>query len=138
MGAIHFQCPHNLLQHGFRFPEHFVIPEPQHAKSSRFNLTVANLVMALPFLVLSAVKLDHKLRLQTREVGNITTDRHLAPEPVASKLPKPQKTPKAPLGIGGLISQSARPALRRGITHTADIQSLCPLPGPPPRCKGGS
>ena len=137
MGAIQFQRSHDLLQHCVRFPEHFVIPEPQHAKSSRCDVAVANLVMALPFLMLSAVKLDHELRLQTREVGNITADRHLPPEAVASKLPKPQKTPKVPFDIGGLISQNARPALRSGITHTTDIASLCPLPNPPPRRKGG-
>lgn len=138
MGAIHFQRSHDLLQHCLRFPEYLVIPESQHAKSSRFDLTVANLVIALPFLVLSAVKLDYKLRLQTREVGNITTDRHLAPEPVALKLPKPQKTPEVPLGIGGLIPQSARPALRSRVAHTNDEAPLRPLPNPPPRRKGGS
>ena len=129
MGAIHFQCPHDLLQYSFRFPEHFVVPEPQYSKSSRFDLTVANPVMALPFLMLSAVKLDHELRLQTSEVGNMTTDRHLAPEPVASKLPQPQKVPEVPFGIRGLISQRARSPLGSGITHTKDIPALCPLPG---------
>ncbi|OGA52932.1 MAG: hypothetical protein A3F74_06985 [Betaproteobacteria bacterium RIFCSPLOWO2_12_FULL_62_58] len=77
------------LQHRLGFLKHLVIPESEHAKSLRFDSAVATFIVAMPFLVLSAIKLDYEPRLETREIGDIAADWHLAAETIPAKLAAP-------------------------------------------------
>jgi hypothetical protein len=139
MGAASLQSTQNFLQHRLRFLKHLIVPEPEHPKSFRFNSGIPLLIVASALSMLPAIKLDHKPRFDTREIGDIAADGNLATETVAADLPPAEVIPKMPLGIRRLLSKFARPALCDSITHVVDYRIICPLPGPPPRYtrKGG-
>ena len=86
---------------GFR--ENLVIPEPKHRKALRFNFTVTTFVRHGTLLVLATVNFNYEFRFDTSEVGNITANRYLPAESMASELLAPQILPKVALGIRGLL-----------------------------------
>jgi len=87
MGAARFQSTQNFLQHRLRFLKHLIVPKPEHPKSFRFDSAVPLLIVATALSMLPAIKLDHKPRFNTREIGDIAADRNLATETVAADLP---------------------------------------------------
>jgi hypothetical protein len=89
MGAGRFQCPQNDIQHRQGLLQYLVIPESEHPKPPRFDSTVATLIIRTAFLVLSAIKLNHKFRVKTRKIRDIAADRHLPAESVTTELPTP-------------------------------------------------
>jgi hypothetical protein len=79
----------NNIQHRLGFLEYLVIPESEHSKSLRFDSMVATFIVAMAFLVLPAIQLDYEPRFETREVGDIAADGHLAAETIAAQLASP-------------------------------------------------
>ncbi len=63
MGASRFQGAQNNFQYRFSLLEYLVVPEPQHSKSLRFNLTIATFVIPMTLLVLAAIKLNDEFRV---------------------------------------------------------------------------
>ena len=133
MGGSQFQGTQNDIQHPRGFLEHLVIPESDNPKSLRFDSSVALRIVETAFLVLSAVELNHKSRVETRKICDIAADRHLPAESVTTELPTPQMLPKVAFSIRGLISQSTATTLCDKVTHAIDYPAFCPLPNPPPR-----
>jgi len=89
MGGVRFQRMQNDIQHGRCFLEYLIVPESEYPKSSRFDSTVATFIIRTVFLVLSAIKLNHKFRVKTRKIRDIPEDRHLPAKSVATELPTP-------------------------------------------------
>lgn len=89
MGATRFECTQNHLQYRLSLLKHLVVPEPKQTKSFSSNSAVAMLIIATTIHVLSAIELDHKLRFETREIGDIAADGHLATETIATQLAPP-------------------------------------------------
>jgi len=137
MGGSQFQGTQNDIQYRRGFLEYLVVPESDNPKSPRFDSPVALRIVQTAFLVLSAVKLNHKFRVETRKIRDIAADRHLPAESVTTELPTPQMLPKVAFSIRGLISQSAATTLCDKVTHATDYPAFCPLPNPPPRCAQG-
>ncbi len=104
MGGTRFQRSHNVLQHCLRFHKYLVVPEAQNAKSLRLNQAGAPQIVPDVLRVLSPIDLNDKLRLQAREVGDESRNRHLSPESVARNLPAPKILPKMSLGVRRSIS----------------------------------
>ena len=132
MGGIQFQGTQNDVQYCRGLLEYLVVPESDNPKSPRFDSPVASRIVHTAFLVLSAVKLNHKFGVETRKIRDIAADRHLPAESVTTELPTPQMLPKVAFSIRGLISQSATTTLCDRVTHTTDYPAFCPLPNPPP------
>ena len=89
MGGGRFQGTQNDIQHRQSLLEYLVVPESEHPKSPRFDSTVATLIIRTVFLVLSAIKLNHKFRVKTCKIRDIPADRHLPAESVTAELPTP-------------------------------------------------
>src|SRR4051812_6615896 len=65
--------------------------------------------------MLAAIEFDDQFLLETDEVGDIRTDRELAPKLVAEQGTVAQHRPKTSLRIGGLVPQVARKRRQRGL-----------------------
>lgn len=104
MGANRSQRIQNCFQHGFSFLKYLVVPEPEDAIALRFNSTVATHVIALAFLMLSAIELDYESCFETCEIGDIAAHWRLASETKPANLAAPEMSPKVQLSVRCLIS----------------------------------
>lgn len=102
MGAI--QRFEYRFKHGLRFQQHLVIPKPQHPKPSFFDLPVSMAIVLRVVLMLSAIQFDDQFGFDAGEIGDIGTNRNLAPETMAADLPVAQKAPEVAFGVGCLVS----------------------------------
>ncbi len=69
--------------------QNVVVPEPQHAETSRFQPSGAPVIPLLPLGMLPSIYLDHEVSLKTGEIGYIGTNRNLPAEAITADLPRP-------------------------------------------------
>ena len=79
---------------------HFVIPEPQNAKTLRSNPTFSNNVTRPSFRVLAAIQLNDELGLKAYEIRDVRSEWLLPLELKAIQPMCADTTPKQTLGIG--------------------------------------
>lgn len=60
-------------------------------------------------LMLPAIQLNHNVLFDTGKIGNISSDRVLAPESMSIQLLAPQSSPEQPLGVSHAAAQRSRP-----------------------------
>jgi hypothetical protein len=89
----------NALKHSFRLLQYFIIPEPQHAKTRARQIQRPLEIFRYTLRVLATVKFDHETRAHAGEVHNVASQRHLAPESVATEVTIANEPPKTPFGI---------------------------------------
>jgi hypothetical protein len=85
VGASLRKPPHYHRADTFQIRQDIIIPEPQDSKASTRQKTVAGGV-ARRFPMLAAVHFNDQTCFQAREIGNVRTNRHLAPETKSIKL----------------------------------------------------
>ena len=90
----------NPLEHRIKVEKDVVIPEAEHSIAVVRQTRGAHVVCAPLRSMLATVQFDHKLRINTAEVGNVEVDRVLASELRAGELPMSNPRPEGPLGVG--------------------------------------
>lgn len=101
------RCPHVLLdrlQNTFEVLEDVVVPEPDDAKSVRFEPCSSLGVGFGALSMLSAVDFDDEALAQGTEIDDVTTEGMLAAKPYASDLAPSNGPPEATLGVGKVSS----------------------------------
>jgi hypothetical protein len=92
----------DFLEHIIRPLQHFVIPEPNHAKSTARQilrpLDVVQQIVRVP----TSVDFNNEPCTKTDEIHDVIADRLLSPESVISKMPVTQMPPQATFGVGGI------------------------------------
>ena len=99
----------NRLEDTIEVIEHLVVPESQHAKPCLLQKRRAYSVGLDIFRVLAAVQLDNEPSFQADEIHDVVTERVLAPEFAAIKLPSAKTAPEQALRFSG---PDAQPALQ--------------------------
>ena len=56
------------------------------------------------FIMLSAVDLDHHVRIKANEIYNKRSNRLLPAELMSGELPRPNRAPQSALGVSGVFS----------------------------------
>jgi len=110
MGATG-QCTENRFQHRLRLSQNVVVPKSQYVKSSRLQAAIPPFIIVSLFNMLSAVKLEDKLRFQASEVCDVAGHWNLSSESMTCKLPSTQTSPEVPLGVGRVVAQRPRSSL---------------------------
>jgi hypothetical protein len=98
----------NLFKHILGPLQHFVIPEPNHSKSTASEILRSLDVVQQIIRVLSAVDFDNEPRSKTDKVDDISADRLLPSESMIAEVPVAQMTPKATFGVRCIQAKSAR------------------------------
>ncbi len=75
----------NALQHRFGPLKHFVVPEPNHAKSAAREIARALEIFEQTIRVLPAIELDDQPRSHANEIHDVPAKRHLPPESIAAQ-----------------------------------------------------
>ena len=83
----------NFLEHIIRPLQDFVIPKPNHAKSTARQILRPLDVVEQIVCVLSSVDFDDQSRTNAHEIDDISTDRLLSAKPMISKMPIAQVSP---------------------------------------------
>jgi hypothetical protein len=115
----------NTLQHRLGLSRNVVIPKMQHRESWRPQKGVPPRICFAP--VLSAIGLDHQVKLQADEIDDVGTDRLLTLELQTHEALGPQVIPGAPLRIRLLRTQGL-----------GALQQPFPLPNPSPTSGRGA
>src|SRR3954451_8664624 len=91
------QSIEDARQHALFILEDVLVPEAQHAKALRIQISIAFRVIFI-LGMLSAVSLDDQPTLRAHEIGNVAIDRQLALEFVAGKSLRTENLPKPMFG----------------------------------------
>ena len=104
----------------------FIIPEAQDPVSALLQKHGALLVRLVSLRMLTAIELDHELRLDAAKIDEVRPDGFLPAKLCASYLPRPEMIPKAVLDVGGLAPQTpcARDARRAVFRHRPLLGSV--------------
>ena len=94
------------FEHGFGFPEHVIVPEPQHPDSLFCQVFVTSGVSPAPgvLVVLSPIQLHRQLQLMAVEVKDVGREGILPAELGIGELPASQQSPQEGLSIRGLAA----------------------------------
>jgi hypothetical protein len=98
----------NLRDDGVRFSQDHIVPEPNYPIALRLDKFLALIVIDLLIDMLSTIELDHQLSFNAAEVGNVRTDRKLAPKFQIRKAPPSQPFPDRLLCVSHISAQLAR------------------------------
>ena len=104
MRARLVQCPENFFENTLCLLKHFVVPEPQHAKSAAREVPRSLQVIELSLRMLTAVDLHNQTRSDADEIHYVATQRNLAAEAVTAKLAVAHEDPEASFGIGRIAA----------------------------------
>jgi hypothetical protein len=96
------------------------------------------LVLCQRIEMLPAIQLDYQPRRHAYEVHDVTGQRIMPPEFIASQLPPPQEVPQATLGIGAVVAQPSciDPHARQGESFV-DCERKSFTPSQPPLASRG-
>src|SRR5262249_48305552 len=103
------KCALNCLEHTIDIRQHLVIPETNHSITLCFENLRSLRVRGSLFHMLLTIDLDHQLGTMTREINDVATDAHLAPEVgVRDREAMTQMPPKLLLSLGRRLAHGAR------------------------------
>jgi hypothetical protein len=109
LGSQRFQLSKDRCHDRIRVLQHFIVRNTQDSQAEFLQAPRAFGVArdASRIGVLTAVQLDHQIRLEANKIDDISANRMLSPELKAEQLFSPQQTPQFPLGIGGLGAKTS-------------------------------
>ena len=94
----------DALEHIFRPLQHFIVPEPHHAKPCAPQFLRPLEILKQPLRMLPTIKLDDQPRTQTDEIHDVTPKRHLSAESIAAQMPVADESPQDPFRVGGILA----------------------------------
>jgi len=97
----------NALKNHLRLRKHVIVPEPQNTKTRTRQIESPLDILACVYQMLSPIELDDQTRTQADEVDDVTTQRHLATEPVSSELSVAHEAPETAFGVARICAQGA-------------------------------
>jgi hypothetical protein len=97
----------DCLENAVRVVHYIIVPEPEEAKTLRFDKAGAPFVIRLGAGVLTTIKLNDQLLGETGKVGEVGTDRHLSPPFAAGQLGS-ECTPQALFRFRRITTKLAR------------------------------
>jgi len=83
----------NALEHDFRLLKHFVVPEPNHAKSEPREISGAIELIKRALIVLASVNFDDQPRSHAYEIRDVGSERHLPAESIAAQMAVADEAP---------------------------------------------
>jgi len=89
----------NTFKHCLRPLQRFIIPEPNHAKSTAREIPRALQIFDHRLGMLTAIKLDDQSRSNANEIHDVSSNRHLSPKPKGAQASMSQVVPETPLGV---------------------------------------
>jgi hypothetical protein len=89
MGAQRQQFTQYYFEYGRSLFEYLIIPKPHDPISSVVDARIAEGVTRNLLLMLTTIKLDHKLRVHAREICHILANRNLPAKSKTVQLPAP-------------------------------------------------
>ena len=83
----------DALEHIFRPLQHFIIPEPHHAKSCPPKFPRSLEILEQSLRMLPAIKLDDQPRTYANEIHDVMSEWNLPPKAIAAQLPVAYEAP---------------------------------------------
>ena len=104
--TVHLRPPQSFV---YRFEdrlgprENIVVPKAQHAKPVRSEKGISLRIVVRLLDMLASIQLDDDMRLDTREIADVWTDRVLSAKFEAGQLPSTEPIPEQVLGMGRVL-----------------------------------